>query len=53
MGKCGNLYSRANRNDFSLGLQVVEAVFELERIYNNTATELITCVNKFKNFFQN
>ena len=53
MGKCGNLYSRANRNDFSLGLQVVEAIFELERKYNNTATELITCVNKFKNFFQN
>ena len=53
MGKCGNLYSHANRNDFSLGLQVVEAVFELERKYNNTAPELITCVNKFKNYFQN
>ncbi len=53
VGGCGKIYSHANRNDFSLGLQVVEAVFELERMYNNTAPELITCVNKFKNYFKN
>ena len=52
MGSCGNTFRHGNRNDFPLGLQVVEAIFELERKYNNTAKELITCVNKIKKFFE-
>ena len=41
-----------NKINFDLGLEVVEAVFELERIYNNTAPELIDCIKKIKKYYE-
>ena len=38
-----------NKNDFDLGLEVMEAIFDLERKYKNTARQLIQCANAFKN----
>jgi len=52
-GSCDNDVKHLNREDFDLGLEVVEAVFELERIYKNTATELIDCINKIKKYYEN
>ena len=40
-----------NKINFDLGLEVVEAVLELERIYNNTAPELIDCIKKIKKYY--
>ena len=51
-GKCENDVKYLNKKDFDLGLQVVEAVFELERIYKNTAPELIDCINKIKKYYE-
>ena len=41
-----------NKKNIDLGLEVVEAVFELERIYNNTAPELIDCIKKIKKHYE-
>jgi len=41
-----------NRKNFDLGLEVVEAVLELERIYNNTTPELINCIKKIKKYYE-
>ena len=41
-----------NKINLDLGLEVVEAVFELERIYNNTAPELIDCIKKIKKHYE-
>jgi hypothetical protein len=51
-GPCGNEAKYLNKKDFDLGLEVVEAVFELERIYKNTAPELINCINTIKNIMK-
>jgi glycosyltransferase involved in cell wall biosynthesis len=51
-GKCENDVKYLNKKDFDLGLEVVEAVFELERIYNNTSPSLINCINIIKNYFK-
>jgi glycosyltransferase involved in cell wall biosynthesis len=51
-GLCGNETKYLNKKDFDLGLEVVEAVFELERIYKNTAPELIKCINTIKNIMK-
>jgi glycosyltransferase involved in cell wall biosynthesis len=51
-GLCGNETKYLNKKDFDLGLEVVEAVFELERIYKNTAPELINCINTIKNIMK-
>ena len=51
-GQCENDVKYLNKNEFDLGLQVVEAVFELERVYKNTAPELIDCINKIKTYFE-
>ena len=40
-GHCERDVKYLNKKDFDLGLEVVEAIFELERIYKNTAPELI------------
>ena len=51
-GKCDHDVKYLNKNDFNLGLEVVEAVFELERIYHNTASQLIQCINKIKKYYE-
>ena len=50
-GKCDNDVKYLNKKDFDLGLEVVEDVFELERLYNNTCPELINCINIIKKHF--
>ena len=51
-GKCDRDAKRLNKKEIDLGLEVVEAVFELERIYNNTAHELIDCIKKIKKYYE-
>ena len=51
-GQCDNDVKHLNRKDFDLGLEVVEDILELERIYKNTAPELIECINKIKKYYE-
>ena len=51
-GQCERHVKFLNKKDFDLGLEVVEAVLELERIYNNTAPELINCIKKIKKYYE-
>jgi glycosyltransferase involved in cell wall biosynthesis len=51
-GKCEKDVKYLNKKDIDLGLEVVEAVFELERIYHNTAHELIDCIKKIKKYYE-
>jgi len=48
LGKCENDANYLNKKDFDLGLEIVEAILELERIDNNTVPVLIECINKIK-----
>jgi glycosyltransferase involved in cell wall biosynthesis len=50
-GHCETNVKNLNKKNIDLGLEVVEAVFELERIYNNTASELIDCIKKIKKYY--
>ena len=50
-GQCDNDVKHLNRNDFDLGLEVVEIVYELERIYKNTNPQLISCIDKIKKYY--
>ena len=49
---CEYIAENLNKNDIDLGMQIVEAVIELERIYKNTNPELINCINILKNKFE-
>jgi len=51
-GRCEIDVKNLNKKEFDLGLEVVEAIFELERIYNNTAHELIDCIKRIKKFYE-
>ena len=51
-GHCEKDAKYLNKIDFDLGLEIVEAVFELERIYKNTAPELINCIKKIKKYYE-
>lgn len=51
-GHCEKHAKNLNKRNFDLGLEVVEAVFELERIYNNTAPQLIHCIKKIKKYYE-
>ena len=51
-GHCEKHVKNLNKIDFDLGLEVVEAVFELERIYKNTAPQLIQCIKKIKKYYE-
>ena len=51
-GHCEIHVKNLNKINFDLGLEVVEAVLELERIYNNTAPELIDCIKKIKKYYE-
>ena len=51
-GFCDVHVKNLNKKDFDLGLEVVEAVFELERIYKNTAPELIECIKRIQKYYK-
>ena len=51
-GKCDNDVKYLNRNEFDLGLEVIEAIFELERIYNNTNPQLLECAKKILKHYE-
>jgi len=51
-GHCEIHVKNLNKMNIDLGLEVVEAVFELERIYKNTASELIDCIKKIKKYYE-
>ena len=50
-GSCDRDVKLLNRKDFDLGLEVVEIVYELERIYKNTAPQLISCIDTIKKYY--
>ena len=52
-GHCDNDVKHLNRKYFDLGLEFVEVVLELERIYKNTSPQLIDCINKIKKLYEN
>ena len=51
-GHCERDVKNLNKKDINLGLEVVEVILELERIYNNTAHELIDCIKKIKKYYE-
>ena len=51
-GKCDNDVKHLNKDEFDLGFEVIEAIFELERIYKNTAPELLDCAKKILKHFE-
>jgi len=51
-GQCERHVKFLNKKDLDLGLEVVEVVLELERIYNNTVPELINCIKKIKKYYE-
>ncbi len=51
-GYCERDVKYLNKKEFDLGLEIIEAVFELERIYKNTAPELIKCIKKIKKYYE-
>jgi glycosyltransferase involved in cell wall biosynthesis len=51
-GFCDIHVKYLNKKNFDLGLEVVETVFELERIYKNTAPELMECITKIKKYYE-
>ena len=50
-GHCDIHVKYLNKINFDLGLEVVEAIFELERIYKNTDSKLIGCIKKIKKYY--
>lgn len=52
-GGCGELIRHLNKNEFDLGAEVLEVILELQKIYNNTAPELLSSANIFLNRFKN
>ena len=51
-GKCDNDVKHLNKADFDLGFEVIEAIFELERIYKNTNPQLLECAKKILKHYQ-
>jgi len=51
-GYCEKDVKYLNKKEFDLGLEVIEAVFELERIYKNTSPQLIKCIKKIKRYYE-
>ena len=50
---CGSSIKHLNKNEFDLGSEVLELILELQRIYNNTAPELLRFANTFLGHFKN
>ena len=51
-GHCEVHAKNLNKINIDLGLEVVEAVLELERIYKNTASELLDFIKKIKKYYE-
>ena len=49
--RCGSEVFYLDRSDIDCLKEVLEVIFELERLYNNTDKNLIKCTNKIKNHF--
>ena len=49
--RCGSEVRDLNRNEIDLLYEVLELIFELERLYKNTAKELLICANNIKRYF--
>ncbi len=49
--KCGSEISGLKRDEIDLLYEVIEAIFELERLYKNTVKELLICANNLKKNF--
>ena len=50
-GGCGSEAKNIDKEDIDLLQEVLEIIFELERLYKNTYKELLECANKIKNHF--
>ena len=48
---CGSDVRSLNRKEIDLLYEVLEAIFELERLYKNTIKELLVCANNIKRYF--
>ena len=48
---CGSEVMSLDRSDIDLLQEVLEVIFELERLYKNTDKNLLECANKIKNHF--
>ena len=48
---CGSEAIFLDKSDIDLLQEVLEGIFELERLYNNTYNGLLKCANKIKNHF--
>ena len=45
---CGSEAYYTDKNDFDLLLEVIEVIYEIERVYRNTCKELLRCTYKIK-----
>ena len=48
---CGSEVRELNRNEIDLLYEVLEVIFELQRLFKNTARELLKCTKKIKKYF--
>ena len=48
---CGSEVFGTRESDYNLLKEVLEAIFELEKLYHNTDKQLLECANKIKNHF--
>ena len=48
---CGSVSMGLNRNEIDLLYEVLEVIFELERLFKNTVKELLKCANNVKRHF--
>jgi glycosyltransferase involved in cell wall biosynthesis len=49
---CGSDVRSLNRKEIDLLYEVLEAIFELERLFKNTIKELLVCANNIKRYFE-
>jgi hypothetical protein len=49
--KCGSEVMGLNRNEIDLLYEVLEVIFELERLFKNTVKELLECAKNIKRHF--
>ena len=48
---CGSEVIFLDNKDIDLLLEVLEVIYELERLYKNTCKELLDCTIRIKNYF--
>ena len=49
--RCGSDVKLLNRNEIDLLYEVLEVIFELERLYKNTFKDLLKCAKNIKRHF--